>query len=170
MVVGHLHEVKVLENQQMLVQKRNVQVTVCRLPCSTLQCFPNSLTVKKKNNQSPTNDPSLSAANTLLLTLSQHLLLSPLFIPLHLHEFSYPSNTGGNFSSGQFCIICSFHQKCSSWASLVVQWLRINPLCKTRFDPWARKIPHAVEQLNPCATYSTPALKPESGSYWSPHA
>ena len=114
---------------------------------------------KKNNNQSPTNDPSLSAANTLLLTLSQHLVLSPLFIPLHLQEFSYPSNTGGNFSSGQFCIICSFHQKWSSWASLVVQWLRINPLCKTRFDPWARKIPHVVEQLNPCATYSTACSK-----------
>ena len=35
-------------------------------------------------------------------------------------------------------------------ASLVVQWLRIRLLMQgTRFKPWSRKIPHAVEQLSP---------------------
>ena len=37
-------------------------------------------------------------------------------------------------------------------ASLVVQWLRV---CLARrghgFDPWSGKIPHATEQLSPCA-------------------
>ena len=28
----------------------------------------------------------------------------------------------------------------------------------TGFDPWSRKIPHAVEQLRPCATTTEPAL------------
>ena len=27
-----------------------------------------------------------------------------------------------------------------------------------RFDPWSRKIPHATEQLNPCATTTEPVL------------
>ena len=27
-----------------------------------------------------------------------------------------------------------------------------------RFDPWAGKIPHAEEQLSPCATTTEPAL------------
>ena len=26
------------------------------------------------------------------------------------------------------------------------------------FDPWSRKIPHATEQLNPCATTTAPVL------------
>ena len=38
-------------------------------------------------------------------------------------------------------------------ASLVVQ--RLRTACQFRghrFDPWSRKIPHAVGQLSPCAT------------------
>ena len=36
----------------------------------------------------------------------------------------------------------------------MVQWLRI---CRGhRFDPWSAHIPHAVEQLSPCATNSEP--------------
>ena len=27
-----------------------------------------------------------------------------------------------------------------------------------RFEPWSRKIPHAAEQLSPCATATEPAL------------
>ena len=42
---------------------------------------------------------------------------------------------------------------------LVVPWLRIHlPLQGTRFNPWSGKIPHAVEQLSPCATTTEPAL------------
>ena len=47
MVVGHPHMVKVLENQEMLVQKRNTGKHAS-LACSTRQCFPNSLTVNDK--------------------------------------------------------------------------------------------------------------------------
>ena len=82
MVVGHLHEVKVLENQQMLVQKRNVQVTVCRLPCSTLQCFPNSLTVKKKKT------------TKVLPMILACLLQIPYYLP-YLNTYSF--------------LLCSFH-------------------------------------------------------------
>ena len=43
--------------------------------------------------------------------------------------------------------------------SLVVQWLRILlPMQGTQFEPWSRKIPHAVEQLSLCATTTEPAL------------
>ena len=34
-------------------------------------------------------------------------------------------------------------------------------ICQCRghmFDPWSRKIPHAVEQLSPCATTTEPVL------------
>ena len=46
--------------------------------------------------------------------------------------------------------------------SLVAQWLRIClPLQGTQVRalvPWCRKIPHAAEQLSPCATTTEPAL------------
>ena len=44
--------------------------------------------------------------------------------------------------------------KCFHGACLVVQWLR-DSACHCRghgFDPWPRKIPYVVEQLNPHAT------------------
>ena len=42
--------------------------------------------------------------------------------------------------------------------SLVVQWLRIHlPMQGHRFNPWSRKIPHASEQLSPCATTTEPS-------------
>ena len=45
------------------------------------------------------------------------------------------------------------------WTSLVVQWLRIACQCRRHgFEPWSRKIPHAAEQLSPCATTIEPAL------------
>ena len=44
-------------------------------------------------------------------------------------------------------------------ASLVVQWLRIRlPMQGTVFEPWSGKIPHAAEQLSPCATTTKPVL------------
>ena len=53
------------------------------------------------------------------------------------------------------------------WTSLVAQWLRIClPMQRTRFDPWSGKIPHASEQLSPCAT----ATEPPCYNYWSPCA
>ena len=47
--------------------------------------------------------------------------------------------------------------KCICGASLMAQWLRIppapRPQCRGHgFDPWSGKIPHAAEQLSPCAT------------------
>ena len=44
-------------------------------------------------------------------------------------------------------------------ASLVAQWLRIHlPSRGHGFKPWSGKIPHATEQLSPCATTTDPAL------------
>ena len=43
--------------------------------------------------------------------------------------------------------------------SLVAQWLRIHLPMQGRghgFEPWSGKIPHAVEQLSPCATTTEP--------------
>ena len=45
------------------------------------------------------------------------------------------------------------------------------------FEPWSRKIPHAAEQLSPCATTTEPALyipratttEPTCHNYQSPH-
>ena len=43
-------------------------------------------------------------------------------------------------------------------ASLVAQWLRIHlPMQGHGFEPWS-EIPHAAEQLSPCATTTEPAL------------
>ena len=47
---------------------------------------------------------------------------------------------------------------------------------ENRFDPWSRKVPHAVEQLSPWATTTEPALyspratatEPTRHNYWSP--
>ena len=44
--------------------------------------------------------------------------------------------------------------------SLVAQWLRIRlPMQGHGFEPWSGKIPHAAEQLSPCATTTEPALQ-----------
>ena len=41
--------------------------------------------------------------------------------------------------------------------SLVVQWLRTHlPMQGHMFEPWSWKIPHAAEQLSPCATTTEP--------------
>ena len=43
--------------------------------------------------------------------------------------------------------------------SLVAQLLRIRlPMQETQFKPWSGKIPHAAEQLSPCATTTEPVL------------
>ena len=36
-----------------------------------------------------------------------------------------------------------------------------------RFHPWSRRIPHAAEQLSPCATTLEPVLKSLSRNYWA---
>ena len=42
-------------------------------------------------------------------------------------------------------------------ASLVAQWSKVcMPTQGHRFNPWSRKIPHAVEQLSPCTTTTDP--------------
>ena len=44
--------------------------------------------------------------------------------------------------------------------SLVVQWLRIClPMQGHGFEPWSGKIPHAAEQLSPCATTTEPTCR-----------
>ena len=41
--------------------------------------------------------------------------------------------------------------KQGTWTSLVIQWLRIYLAVQGHgFNPWSRKILHAVGQLNPC--------------------
>ena len=41
----------------------------------------------------------------------------------------------------------------------VAQWLRITCQCRGHgFKPWSGKIPHATEQLSPCATTTEPVL------------
>ena len=48
-----------------------------------------------------------------------------------------------------------------SQTSLVVQCIRICLSMRGhRFDPWSRKIPHAMEQLNPHATTTEPTREP----------
>ena len=47
--------------------------------------------------------------------------------------------------------------KWENWDSLVVQWLRIRlPVQGTRVQALVWKIPHAAEQLSPCATTPEP--------------
>ena len=44
-------------------------------------------------------------------------------------------------------------------AFLVAQWLGVHPPMRGhRFEPWSGKIPHAAEQLSPCAAAAGPAL------------
>ena len=81
MAVGHLHMVKVLGNQQVLVQKRNTGKHVS-LVCSALQCFPNSLTVNDKQT------------NKILPTILACLLQIPYYLP-HLNTCRF--------------LLCSFH-------------------------------------------------------------
>ena len=63
-------------------------------------------------------------------------------------------NLQGNTVEGKKPII-----KGHTWASLVVQWLRIALWCKGPwFEPWPGRIPHAAEQLSLCATADEPPL------------
>ena len=50
-------------------------------------------------------------------------------------------------------------------ASLVAQWLRIhlNQCMVHGFETWSRRIPHAAEQLSPCATATEAACH----NYWA---
>ena len=49
----------------------------------------------------------------------------------------------------------------------MAQWLRIHlPMQGTGFEPWSGKIPHATEQLSPCATTTELcAVEPASHNY-----
>ena len=65
-----------------------------------------------------------------------------LVYPVCLSPSSIPTSTHGNKHTG---------------TSLVAQWLRI--ACQGRghgFEPWSGKIPHAAEQLSPCAITTEP--------------
>ena len=51
------------------------------------------------------------------------------------------------------------HQKTLLRASLVSSGWESTCQCRGHeFEPWSGKIPHAVEQLGPCATTTEPAL------------
>ena len=50
-----------------------------------------------------------------------------------------------------------------AWEVVEVAWEVVDEIGRCHaglagFDPWSRKIPHAVEQLSPCATTTEPAL------------
>ena len=53
----------------------------------------------------------------------------------------------------------SNHRIIAFRTSLVAQWLRVCLPCRGHeVKPWSGKIPHAAEQLSPCATTTEPAL------------
>ena len=61
------------------------------------------------------------------------------------------------FAHDEFIEKCLY--KHFAGTSLVVQWLRIQlPMQVTRVQALVWKIPHAAEQLSPCATITEPAL------------
>ena len=61
-------------------------------------------------------------------------------------------------SQGDFCF--SNHMKNKYWGFLGDSVVKHPPsnAGDTGFDPWFRKIPHAMEQLSPCATTIEPVL------------
>ena len=70
-----------------------------------------------------------------------------------------PRDKHGYHFVGLLFSLPKFDFKNSTRASLVAQWLRIHlPMQGHGFEPWSRKIPHAAEQLSPCATTTEPAL------------
>ena len=50
-----------------------------------------------------------------------------------------------------YCMLCIFYHNFKKWGtSLVVLWIRIYlPMQGQGFDPWSRKIPHAMEATKP---------------------
>ena len=73
-----------------------------------------------------------------------------------------------NSGSALRCLLISLCLRPLKWnndrnsimgASVVAQWLRIClPMQGHGFEPWSGKIPHAAEQLSPCATTTESAL------------
>ena len=59
-----------------------------------------------------------------------------------------------------------------SWASLVIQWLRIHLVMQgTPVQSWVREDPTCLEATKPLYhNYQAPALKSASHNYWSPSA
>ena len=102
---------------------------------------------------------------------------------LNGHEFEQALGDG----EGQGRLVC-----CSSWGheeSDMSEWLNSsNWWCSGKgsmyqyrgpgFDPWSRKIPHAMEQLSQITATFEPVLQSSGaatteatcGNYWSPHA
>ena len=75
--------------------------------------------------------------------------------------------------------LLSPYSKDKNRAPLVGQWWRTHqPMQETWVNPWPRKIPHAMELLNPCTTIFNPVLEslraattePMCCNYWSPCA
>ena len=56
--------------------------------------------------------------------------------------------------------VCRYVLKWQPGASLVAQWMKIHlPMQETQVQSLVQKIPHALEQLNPCTTTCEPVLK-----------
>ena len=69
------------------------------------------------------------------------------YIPSYLHRICYA------------CLVCIFFMSNKPQLSFSVNIQRFTA-CQCRghgFDPWSGKIPHAAEQLSPCATTTEPA-------------
>ena len=59
---------------------------------------------------------------------------------------------------GEISECLGFSLKCFRRALLAVQWLEFALQCRGHwFDPWPGTIPHAIEQLSPCATIAEAA-------------
>ena len=87
--------------------------------------------------------------------------------PQQLHHFTFPPEVqeGSNFSTPTLVILLIAMLMGIKWylgTSLMAQWWRIPlPMQGQGFEPWSRKIPHAVEQLSTCAA-TTEARAPRA--------
>ena len=80
----------------------------------------------------------------------------------HTHTYTHICMHAHTRVHSHFLLLCDIRIRCFQ-SSLVFQWFRIALQCKGHhFDPWLGKIPHAKEQLSPCAT---PTTKPTCHNY-----
>ena len=81
---------------------------------------------------------------------------------IHIY-INNPLKVSNSMFFSTFTRLCCIHHDLNLeyfQISLVVQWLSDSPhQCRGHeFDTWSRKIPHAMGQLNPCATTVEPVL------------
>ena len=109
---------------------------------------------------------SLSLWTALLKPKSAQCGRCPRNYPIGGHCPHHPKCTHISFSWLSRKWKTSFKSSCQSslkthrsWTALVAQWLRIClPMQGTQVRSWSGKIPHAMDQLSPCATTTEPAL------------